>query len=164
MMNKCRNLRQRHKKGQLYYFCAKRREIVELCDCRGCFDKEYKEVKKITAKKPINKVSKTNKVTKATSITKDVKLKVWERDNKMCIFCHKPVTWNCANSHYIKRSHLGMGIEENIFAACPTCHHEFDDTPKREFMLPTAKRHLMSKYDYWNEEMLVYSKQKKTTD
>jgi len=45
-----------------------------------------------------------------------------------------------------------------MFTACPTCHHDFDDTPKREFLLPLAKRYLMSKYDYWNEDILIYKK------
>ena len=99
-----------------------------------------------------------HKVTKATAIPKDVKLKVWERDKHKCIFCYTPVSWNYANSHYIKRSHLGLGIEENIFTACPTCHHNFDDTPKRKYLLPIAKEYLMSKYDYWNEDILIYKK------
>ena len=158
MYSKCCYLRHRHKKGQLYYFCSKRCEIVELCVCRGCLNKDFKEVKKLAAKTPINKISKTNKITKATAIPKKIKLKVWERDNHKCIFCQTPVSWNYANSHFIKRSHLGLGIEENIFTACPTCHHDFDDTPKREFLLPLAKDYLMSKYDYWNEDMLVYKK------
>ena len=53
----------------------------------------------------------THKVTKATAIPKAVKLKVWKRDKHKCIFCQTPVSWNYANSHYIKRSHLGLGIE-----------------------------------------------------
>ena len=41
-MNKCLYLRVRHKKGQLYYYCTKRREIVEKMCYTGCLDKEYK--------------------------------------------------------------------------------------------------------------------------
>ena len=151
MSQKCLYLRQRHKKGELYYFCTKHRENT-VYDCyRGCLDKEYKII-------PIKKVNKTNKVRKATEISRQVKKKVWERDNHCCIFCTLPVDVFFANSHYIKRSQLGKGVEENIFTACPTCHHEFDDTPKRKYMLPVAKKYLMSKYDYWNEEMLIYKK------
>lgn len=60
MYQKCQYLRQRHKKGELYFFCVKQREKV-ACDCyRGCLDKEYKV-------KPIKKVSKKRKtVSKAT--------------------------------------------------------------------------------------------------
>ena len=101
-----------------------------------------------------------SKRTKALEIPKKVKLIVWERDNHRCIFCPRDVPWNYANSHYIKRSHGGLGIEQNIVTACPRCHHNFDDTPKRKEMLLVAKRHLMSLYDNWNEEDLVYKKYK----
>ena len=39
---------------------------------------------------------------------------VWERDNHRCIFCGKLVPYNLANSHFIKRSQGGLGIEQNI--------------------------------------------------
>lgn len=158
MINKCINLKFRSKKGKTYCYCTKKRSVIDFKECSGCLSKEYKKVAKMTPKKPLNKVSKNNKVTKATAINKKVKLIVWERDEHRCIFCNKPVPWNCANSHYVKRSHLGMGIEENIFTACPTCHDDFDNTIKRKYMLPIAKRHLINKYDYWNEDMLIYKK------
>ena len=158
MNNKCINLRVRNKKGQAYYYCTFKHTVIDFNTCSSCVNKDYKKVAKMSVKKPLNKISKTNKIVTATSIPKKVKLTVWDRDNHKYIFCHKPLSWNYANSHYIKRSHLGLGIEENIFTACTTCHHEFDDTPKREYMLPIAKRYLMSKYDYWNEDILIYKK------
>lgn len=154
MISGCLYLKKRLNKGKPYWYCAFKRYTTTLYDCSVWLNKEDKK----TARKPLNKLSKTNKITKATAIPKEVKLKVWERDNRKCIFCHKSVPWNCATSHYIKRSHLGLGIEEDIFTACPTCHHEFDDTTKREYMLHNAKKYLMSKYDNWNEETLVYKK------
>lgn len=54
-----------------------------------------------------------------------------------------PVCCNYVNSDFIKRSHLGLGIEENIFTTCPNCYHNFDDTPKREFLLPIDKSYLI---------------------
>lgn len=160
MLNGCLYLRKRQKKGQTYFYCFKKRAIIDISCCYGCVNKEYKKVAKMVTKKALRDCKKKHKTTIATSIDKKVKLKVWERDEHKCIFpnCKKTVPWNCANSHYIKRSHLGLGIEENIFTACPECHHDFDDTPKRKDMLPIAKRYLMSKYDNWNEEMLVYKK------
>ncbi len=158
MINKCINLRIRSNKGQAYYYCTRKRTVVDFKECSSCIYKEYKKTSKMAVKKPLNKISKTNKIVKSTAIPKAVKLKVWERDKHKCIFCQTPVSWNYANSHYIKRSHLGLGIEENIFTACPTCHHDFDDTPKRKFLLPLAKDYLMSKYNYWNEDILVYKK------
>ena len=53
MYQKCLYFRQRHKKGQLYFFCAKQRENV-ACDCyRECLDKEYKVklIKKVSKKR-----------------------------------------------------------------------------------------------------------------
>jgi len=166
MLNKCLHLRFRKKQGKTYCYCTKKHAVIESFDCSGCSNKEYKQMPKkafktennVHQKTTLNKISKTNKIVKATSISKSIKLKVWERDKHRCIFCHKPVSWNYANSHFIKRSHLGLGIEENMFTACPTCHHDFDDTPKREFLLPFVKRYLMNKYDYWNEDILIYKK------
>ena len=152
MMCKCLYLKQRSKKGQLYYYCSKHREMVELSCFRGCLDKEYKQVKKMKT------ISKTNKVTKATSIPEKVKKEVWERDNNCCIFCGKYVDWYYANSHYIKRSHNGMGIPKNIMTNCSTCHTLLEESPKREQMLGRAKRHFMSLYEDWNEEDLIYHK------
>lgn len=154
MLIKCQYLRQRTKKGQLYYYCTKSRKLVDYACFRGCFDKEYKQPK------PIKKINKKNKVRQATSIDLKVKKIVWLRDNKKCIFCHKEVDMFFANSHYIKRSHLGLGIPQNIFTACPECHDKFDDSIERENMLPIAKHHLMTLYDDWNEEMLIYKKYK----
>lgn len=143
-------------------FCAKRGAYIEFKECNNCSNKEYKKVSKSgfkpLKKTSIRKVSKTNKVTKATSIPTKVKKIVWERDCGICIFCQKPVTWNYANSHFIKRSHLGKGIEQNIMTNCDRCHKLFEESIYREKMKAFAKNHLMSKYDDWNEEMLVYKK------
>lgn len=158
MLNKCQYLRFRKKQGKTYCYCTKKRATIEFSCCSNCSNKEYKKVAKMTVKKPLSQCKKKHKTTIATSIPKEVKLKVWKRDNQECIFCHKKVPWNCANSHFVKRSHLGMGIEENIFTVCLLCHTNFDDTPKREFMLPIARNHLTSKYPYWNEDMLIYKK------
>ena len=58
MLQKCLNLSQRSKKGQLYWFCRKRREIVDYGCHKTCSDVEYKKQKPIKAKKPIKLVSK----------------------------------------------------------------------------------------------------------
>lgn len=158
MINKCINLKFRKKKGQTYCYCTQKQTVIDFKACSGCLNKEFKKVAKMAVKKPLNECKKKHKTTIATSIPRKVKEVVWKRDNCSCIFCGKYVDVFWANSHFIKRSHQGMGIEENIFTACPACHNDFDDTPKRKYMLPIAKRYLMSKYDYWNEEMLVYKK------
>ena len=96
--------------------------------------------------------------TKALMISKEVKRKVWERDNHKCIFCGRYCDIGLANSHFIKRSHGGLGIEENIMTNCLDCHFMFDDTPMRKYMIERARDYLSSKYEYWNEEDLIYKK------
>ena len=96
--------------------------------------------------------------TKALMISKETKLLVWERDNRQCIFCGKYVDWNFANSHFIKRSHGGLGIPENIMTNCYECHHLFDDTPMRKYMIQRAEDYLKQKYPNWNKDNLVYKK------
>ena len=81
-MNKCRYFKRRHKKGQLYYFCSNRREIVDLGACRGCLDKEYKEIKKLVAKTRIKPVSK-----KRVTVGKKTYNEVFERCNGVCAIC-----------------------------------------------------------------------------
>ena len=89
---------------------------------------------------------------------KNVKAYYYCLNKHKCIFCLKPISCNYSNSHYIKRSHLGLGIEKDIFTASPTCHHDFYDIPKRKFLLPIAKEYLTNKYNYWNEDILIYKK------
>ena len=96
--------------------------------------------------------------TKALEISKDVKQKVWIRDNERCIFCGKWVPMHFANSHFIKRSHGGLGIPQNIMTNCLECHRKFDDTIEREKMLVIAEEYLKTKYRKWCKDDLVYKK------
>ncbi len=150
MNNKCKHLKQKINK-KLY--CKKKDKLITYSDCKNC-KKEYNT--------PIyNKERKTKKIskrTKALTIPTKIKKIVWERDNHRCIFCHCEVPWNCADSHFIKRSHGGLGIEENILTNCPICHKKFDDSIERKNMLPIAEKYLKSKYDNWNKKDLVYKK------
>lgn len=133
--------------------CKRDGSIIKLSQCFNCPHKEYKLYERILGRR-----NKPSKRTKELAISKNTKLIVYQRDGGKCIFCDAPVTWNLANSHFIKRSHGGLGIEQNIFCACAECHHEFDDTINRNQMLPIARKHLQSKYMDWNEEDLVYKK------
>lgn len=96
--------------------------------------------------------------TKALMIDKKTKIEVWERDGGCCIFCGRYVDWPFANSHFIKRSHGGLGIPENIMTNCPECHRLFDDSPARKYMLPIAAAYLRSKYPGWDLVDLTYKK------
>ena len=99
-----------------------------------------------------------SKRTKALEISEKTKKIVWDRDNKRCIFCGKSVPWQLANSHFIKRSHGGLGIQQNIMTNCPECHRKFDDGKERAEMLIYAENYLKSKYRKWCKEELYYKK------
>ena len=82
MYQKCRYLRRRTKKGELYYYCAKHREIVNFACFRECLDTEYKEQKKLVAKKPIKSVSR-----KRVTVSKKTYEEVFERCDGKCAIC-----------------------------------------------------------------------------
>lgn len=169
--NKCIYLKQKIN-GKLE--CKKQKKIINIRECNSCSKKEYmtschvsnglcQKQEKMTAlsnNHQIKKRIKPSKRTQALAINKQTKLIVWERDNHKCIFCGREVPWNLANSHFIKRSHGGLGIPENLFCNCLECHNKFDDSVNRKWMLPIARNYLISKYDGWNEKKLVYKKQK----
>ena len=99
-----------------------------------------------------------SKLAKATSISKEVKQKVWERDKFSCIYCHRRVPVECANSHFIKRSQLGLGIEQNIVTACPKCHFKYDFGVNNQDMINYTRNYLTSLYGALKREKLVYHK------
>lgn len=104
---------------------------------------------------------KKHRQTKEKEIPKKVKQAVWERDRHKCIFCHKQVPVECACCHFIARSHLGLGIEQNILTLCSECHRVYDNTDKRQEIMKIFRKYLKSKYQNWNEEDLIYNKWKR---
>ena len=183
----CKNLKIKSKKGKRYIYCNLLKKEITFNNCNNCGYKEYK-IKKCTINKKYCANSKSStqlnqkycansknniqlnqkycvkikghkhKSTKATDIPMKVKKIVWERDNHRCIYCHTPVPLSCANSHYIKRSQLGLGVPENIVCACPKCHDKYDFGINIQDMINYTRNYLKSKYEIWNEEMLKYKK------
>lgn len=156
---KCKNLRIRTEKGKKYGLCLLKNKRVSVF-CNECaFDIKYnKDTIKQIHGKSLNKKSKKHNLTKATEIPKKVKLIVWKRDDCKCIFCDTPVPWNMANSHFIKRSQLGLGIEENIMTNCFYCHEMFEKEAKNGILHEKARKHFKEKYQTWNEKKLIYKK------
>lgn len=143
MKNNCSYLKQ---KLDRTIYCKFLKKKISINECIGCPNKVF-----IT--------TGSSRRTKELSITKKVKLAVWERDNHRCIFCGKLVPWNLANSHFVKRSQGGLGVEQNIMTNCEECHRLFDDSKEREeWRLEYAERYLRLKYPEWNEEELKYKK------
>ena len=93
---------------------------------------------------------------KACDITKKVKDIVWERDNHQCIICGS--CYAMPNSHYIRRSQGGLGIEENIVTMCQRCHTEYDQGSGRAAIASYTEQYLRSKYPNWNPKKLIYKK------
>lgn len=97
------------------------------------------------------------KRSKACDIPQAVKHKVWERDGERCIICGSPTAM--PNAHYIGRAQGGLGVEQNIVTLCQTCHHAYDNSPKRPVYREYIKKYLIDKYGAgWDEEKLVYNK------
>lgn len=126
-------------------YCKFLKKDIPINYCIGCIHKQYKN-------------NKPSKRTEALSIPKKTKLAVWERDNHRCIFCKTLVPWYLANSHLIKRSHGGLGIEQNILTNCYNCHKLLDDSIKRKEMYNYALRYLTMKYNDFNIDDLTYKK------
>lgn len=95
--------------------------------------------------------------TKATNIPREVKEKVYERDEGKCLICGRVVYVDNACCHYISRARLGLGIEENILTLCADCHRKFDGADRKLFE-PYIREYLKLKYPHWDEKKLVYSK------
>lgn len=155
MNNKCINLKQKFDRT---LYCKINKCNITFKDCNNCKYKEYKRQNNSTLAWKNSIKGKKHKLTKETEIDKKVKMEVWERDYHRCIFCQKEVPLEYANSHYIKRSQLGLGIPENIMTNCERCHSLFEESMYREKMKEFARNYFISKYDYWNEDMLKYKK------
>lgn len=95
---------------------------------------------------------------KATDIPLKVKQKVGERDNWTCTYCGGFFGRGIPNSHYIKRSQGGLGIERNIVCHCARCHNEYDNGRNPKPIKEAMKRHLKRCYKDWNESELYYNK------
>ena len=97
-----------------------------------------------------------SKRAKACDISKKVKDIVWERDNHQCIICGSFEAM--PNSHFIRRSQGGLGIEENIVTMCQRCHREYDQGEGRRAIEAQTEAYLRSKYPNWAKENLIYKK------
>lgn len=110
-----------------------------------------------------------SKQCKSREFSQSVRKNIIERDNDTCIFCQKEYHMEKATPlglslrsvmHYIPRSANGLGIPENGALGCQY-HHEMLDNGnegRREEMLGIFQEYLMSEYEDWNEDDLIYSK------
>lgn len=112
---------------------------------------------------------KPHKYTKQLQFSKAEQEKIWIRDNGCCIFCtmgfHRKEKYAFALEikdvmHFIPKSSLGLGIEQNGAIGCRYHHMLLDNGNKglREEMLKLFEEYLKSKYQDWDREKLVYRK------
>lgn len=147
----CKNLRKRSYRKEIYFYCAKKRIKISKIDCSNCNEKEYRKFNKMK--------NRTSKRSKACNISKKVKDIVEARDNGLCVICGQP---GIGNSHYIRRSKGGLGIEQNVVCMCIECHNAYDngkDKEKVEIIRNKTREYLKRQYgESWKEENLYYKK------
>lgn len=105
------------------------------------------------------KSTRRHKRTKALAIPYPVKLRVWERDNGCCLLCGTRNAF--PDAHYISRAHGGLGVEENIWTACRTCHNRFDnftDRVRHETDCKFLEEYFKGHYPGWDKNKLHYRK------
>ena len=109
--------------------------------------------------------------TKLLQFDKETREKICERDNYSCIFCkisYHTKNMNLSNlefnifdiMHFIPKSKLGLGLEENGVCWCSVHHLWLDNGHKglRKEMLSIMEEYLKQCYPEWNKENLVYKK------
>lgn len=155
----CENFRVRSKKYKKYYFCTNSKKEITFEDCKNCSFCTYKKQNKLKVTPIKIKNKKSSKLAKSTEISQKIKEKVWNRDSQKCIYCGKYVSKSCANAHYIKRSHGGLGIEENIVTLCPECHFQEDNGQYTKMYEGYIEKYLKRIYGAnWDKNKLVYKK------
>lgn len=109
--------------------------------------------------------------TKLLQFNKDTIRTIQQRDNYSCLFCR--IGYHCEEfdpnkmdfivhdiMHFIPKSKLGLGIEENGVEGCRYHHHLLDNGNQnlRKEMLSIMENYLKSLYPNWDKSKLVYKK------
>lgn len=96
-----------------------------------------------------------NRRTRALAISRDVKRRVAERDNGLCVLCGRPGEPVC---HVISRAQGGLGIEENVWTGCWDCHRRYDQGTNRYAIRRALETYMRQQYPNWDEVPLTYTK------
>lgn len=95
--------------------------------------------------------------TKATTISTATKKTVWARDFCRCVVCG---SINAGpHCHFIRRSQGGLGVEQNIWTGCDTCHRAFDSEGTDGPLHSRMRDYFRTLYPDWDESKLVYKKE-----
>lgn len=113
------------------------------------------------------------KYTKKLQFDKDTIKRIQQRDNYSCLFCK--IGYHCEKNnpnsleyvihdimHFIPKSKLGLGIEENGVEGCRYHHMLLDNGNQnlKKEMLLIMEKYLQSIYTNWSKEDLIYKKWK----
>lgn len=50
------------------------------------------------------------------------RLRIWDRDGKRCVHCHKPLALNECHIDHIRSGKLGSNADSNLRTLCKVCH------------------------------------------
>lgn len=110
-----------------------------------------------------------HRYTRKLEFDSKTRIKIKTRDHGVCIFCEMGYTTEGATGwdlipvdimHFVPRSSLGLGIEQNGALGCRYHHNMLDNGNKghRSDMLKRFENYLRSFYPGWKKEDLVYKK------
>lgn len=113
-------------------------------------------------------MAKRHRTTNRLQFSQKTRKRIRERDRGACIFCAmgyhmEYITGRIPGTdimHFIPRSQMGLGIEENGALGCREHHELLDNGNKglRPEMLARFEAYLQSFYPGWDREKLVYRK------
>lgn len=112
---------------------------------------------------------KPHKYTRKLQFDTRTRNRIRERDFGTCIFCQMEYQNTCTDAlaleikdimHFIPKSQLGLGIEQNGAVGCRYHHNMLDNGNQgvRKDMLARFESYLKRFYPDWNKEKLVYKK------
>lgn len=125
-MNCCVHLKLRSKKGIKYFYCVRKRAVVEQKECWSCLDRETKKPSKIAVKTRLKAFGK-----KRVTVSRKTYDEVYKRDNGICRMCGK----SNIELHHIKyRSEAKHLIDEpsNCIMLCAD-HHKLVHSNKKKY-------------------------------
>lgn len=158
----CKYLKVRSKNYKKFFYCSLNKCEIDANCCYCCKNREYKEQKQLKRTALKRTTTKKSNMAKACEISPATKINVWDRDKHKCIFCGKAVHVSCACCHFVPRSAGGLGVEQNIFTACPGCHHEQDNGLNSKAYDAFAEKYLKSIYKgCWTKDKLIFRKRRK---
>ena len=115
-MIKCRYLKIRRKKEQIYYYCSKKRENVVKTCYMECLEKEYK-----TPKQMKKKTDKQRKL-------EDSRFSIIQKDLSKCYFCNnKSKDWHELIKGRNRKKCIKWGLCVKI---CRDCHEKTEHDSK----------------------------------